>query len=166
MSALLALTVFHVLISLVAVVAGLGLIQRLLVNGNDRIYAKWFLLTMAITLATGFMFPFRGVTPAINVGILCTVILIPTLYARYRAGLSGFWRPVYVAGVMLLMFFNTLVLIIQSFQKVGPLHTLAPMGNEPAILACQIILLAVCIAAGIGALLRFRPSLQVSTPST
>ena len=161
MSAILLLTLFHVLISLVAIVAGFGLIHRLIINGNDRVLAQWFLVTIAITLVTGFLFPFNGVTPAINVGILCTVILLVTLYARYRARLLGFWRPVYVAGATLLMFFNTLVLIIQSFQKIGPLHALAPVGNEPAILACQVILLLASLAAGILAVLRFRPSLSI-----
>ncbi|MDO1582754.1 hypothetical protein [Rhizobium oryzicola] len=161
MSAVLVLTLFHVLISLVAVVAGVVLIRRLIENGDDRILAQWFLVTIAVTLVTGFLFPFNGITPAINVGILCTVILMVTLYARYRGRLAGFWRPVYVAGVTLLMFFNTLVLIIQSFQKIGPLHALAPLGNEPAILACQVILLLVSLAAGIFAVWRFRPSLSV-----
>ncbi|WP_377299803.1 hypothetical protein [Rhizobium sp. SGZ-381] len=161
MSAILVLTLFHVLVSLVAIVAGAGLIRRLIANGRERIFAQWFLVTMAITLVTGFLFPFNGITPAINVGILCTIILLVTLYARYRAKLAGFWRPVYVAGVTLLMFFNTLVLIIQSFQKIGPLHALAPLGNEPAILACQVILLLASLAAGILGVLRFRPSLSV-----
>lgn len=161
MSAILVLTLFHVLISLVAVVAGLGLIRRLIGNGKDGILAQWFLVTMAVTLVTGFLFPFNGITPAINVGILCTVILLVTLYARYRARLKGFWRPTYVAGVTLLMFFNTLVLIIQSFQKIGPLHALAPLGNEPAILVCQLILLLASLVAGIMGVLRFRRSVSV-----
>jgi hypothetical protein len=162
MSAILLLTLFHVLISFVAIAAGFGLIYRLIANASDRIFTKWFLVTIAITLVTGFMFPFDGVTPAINVGILCTVILLVTLHARYRARLAGIWRPTYVAGVTLLMFFNTLVLIIQSFQKIGPLHALAPLGSEPTILACQVILLLGCIAAGILAALRFKPVMPVS----
>lgn len=52
------------------------------------------------------------------------------------------------------MVFNTLVLIIQSFQKIGPLHALAPLGNNPAIPACQVVLLLASLAAGIFAVLR------------
>lgn len=162
MSAILLLTLFHVFISLVAIVAGFGLLHRLIANASERVFAKWFLATIAITLFTGFMFPFNGVTPAINVGTLCTGILLVTLYARYRARLAGIWRPTYVAGLTLLMFFNTLVLIIQSFQKIGPLHALAPLGNEPTILACQVILLVGCIAAGLLAVLRFKPGMTTS----
>lgn len=80
----------------------------------------------------------------------------------YRARLAGIWRPTYVAGVTLLMFLNTLVLIIQSFQKIEPLHALAPLGNEPTILACQVILLFGCIAAGTLAVLRFKPVMTIS----
>jgi hypothetical protein len=58
--------------------------------------------------------------------------------------------------------FNTLVLIIQSFQKIEPLHALAPLGNEPTTLACQVILLLGCIAAGILAVLRFKPVMTIS----
>jgi hypothetical protein len=162
MSAILLITSFHVLISLVAIAAGFGLVYRLIANGSDSIFAKWFLATTAISLVTGFVFPFNGVTPAIHVGILCSVILLVTLYARHRARLAGIWRPTYVAGVTLLMFFNALVLIIQSFQKIGPLHALAPLGKEPTILACQVILLLGCVAAGILAMLRFKPVVTIS----
>jgi hypothetical protein len=82
-----------VLISFAAIAAGFGLIYRLIANGSDRIFTKWFLVTISITLVTGFMFPFNGVTPAINVGI----ILLATLYSRcgqdWRAcGGRPMWR--------------------------------------------------------------------------
>ncbi len=153
------LTLFHVLVSLVAVVAGVSLILRLMRNRDDRRPASWFLISIAITLASGFVFPFKGITPAIIVGILCVLILAPTLYARYRTPLTGLWRPVYVVGVTLLAFFNCLVLIIQSFQKIGPLNAIAPVGNEPPVLVSQVVLLLLALSVGIIGLLRFRPVL-------
>jgi hypothetical protein len=32
---------------------------------------------------------------------------------------------------------NMVVLVVQSYQKVPALHALAPLGNEPALLATQ-----------------------------
>lgn len=159
MTAVSVLTLFHVLVSLVAVVASVALILRLMANGDDRRAASWFFISMAITLVSGFFFPFKGITPAITVGILCVLILAPTLYARYRTALTGIWRPVYVIGVTLLAFFNCLVLIIQSFQKVGPLNALAPVGNEPPVLVSQVVLLVLALAVGAIGVLRFRPLL-------
>lgn len=159
MTPVFALTLFHVVVSLVAVVAGAALILRLMANGDDRRPAAWFLISMAITLASGFVFPFKGITPALAVGFISVLILAPTLYARYRTVLTGLWRPVYVIGVTLLAFFNTLVLIIQSFQKIGPLNALAPVGNEPPVLVSQGLLLVLTLAVGTIAILRFRPLL-------
>lgn len=50
MSAILILTLFHVLMNVVAIVAGAGLIRRLIANGDDRSLAHWFLTTIAATL--------------------------------------------------------------------------------------------------------------------
>jgi len=43
------------------------------------------------------MFPFRGFTPAIGVGIVSIVILAVALIALYSKHLVGSWRWIYVA---------------------------------------------------------------------
>jgi hypothetical protein len=156
MSAVLALTYFHTLVSLIAIVTGIPVVYGFL---KSQVYPRWttaYIVATALTLITSFLFPFHGFTPAIGVGILCILIFIPTLYAKYRTSLSGIWRPVYVAGATALLYFNCFVLIAQSFQKVPFLHVLAPTGAEPPFAISQAILLIVAIAVGVLAVRRFR----------
>jgi hypothetical protein len=164
MSAVFALTLFHTLVSLIAIVAGIPVVYGFL---KSQVYPGWtttYILATGLTLVTSFLFPFNGFTPAIGVGILCVLIFLPTLYAKYRTSLAGFWRIVYVAGATALLYFNCFVLIAQSFQKVPFLHPLAPTGAEPPFAIAQAVLLVVAIAVGILAVRRFRlpgPSLKI-----
>lgn len=164
MSAVYALTIFHVLVSLVAIVAGFPVVYGFL---KSQIYPRWtttYIVFTALTLVTSFLFPFNGFTPAIGVGILCILIFIPTLYAKYRTGLTGVWRLVYVVGSTALLYFNCFVLIVQSFLKVPALHALAPAGNDPPFAIAQAVLLVIAIAFGILGARRFRtgvPALKV-----
>jgi len=164
MSAVLALTLFHTFVSLIAIVAGIPVVYGFL---KSQIYPRWtttYIVATALTLITSFLFPFNGFTPAIGVGILCILIFIPTLYAKYRTALKGIWRLVYVAGSTALLYFNCFVLIAQSFQKVPFLHQLAPTGSEPPFAIAQAILLIVAIVLGVLAVRRFRlpgPALRV-----
>lgn len=158
-----ALTLFHTLISIVAIVAGIPVVMGFLRNETSR-WTTTYIVTTALTLITSFMFPYNGFTPAIGVGILCILIFLPTLYAKYRTGLTGIWRLVYVVGATALLYFNCFVLIVQSFLKVPPLHALAPTGNEPPFAIAQGILLVVAIVLGVMAARRFRlagPTLKV-----
>ncbi|MBX9454825.1 MAG: hypothetical protein KL863_01635 [Rhizobium sp.] len=151
-----ALTIIHTLISLVAIAAGIAVVLGFLSNVTSR-WTTLYVVTTGLTLITSFMFPYNGFTPAIGVGILCILIFLPTLYAKYRAGLAGIWRPVYVAGSTALLYFNCFVLIVQSFLKIPPLHALAPAGNEPPFAISQGILLVVAILLGVLSVRRFRP---------
>lgn len=48
MPAILVLTLFHVLMNVVAIVAGAGPIRRLIANGDDRSLVQWFPTTIAV----------------------------------------------------------------------------------------------------------------------
>lgn len=157
------LTIFHTLISLVAIVSGIPVVLGFLRNETSR-WTTTYVATTVLTLITSFMFPYNGFTPAIGVGILCIFIALPTFYAKYRTGLRGIWRLVWVAGSTALLYFNCFVLIVQSFLKVPPLHALAPTGSEPPFAIAQGILLVVAVIVGIAAARRFGvggPTLRV-----
>ena len=156
------LTIFHTLISIVAIVAGIPVLLGFLRNRTSR-WTTTYVVATALTLITSFMFPYNGFTPAIGVGILCILIFLPTLYAKYRAGLAGLWRPVWVIGSTALLYFNCFVLIVQSFLKVPPLHALAPSGSEPPFAVAQGILLVAAIVLGFLAARRFRLSGPILT---
>lgn len=143
-----AFTLLHVIISLVQIVAGVALVLALIGRRPIDRPTFWFLLTTAGTLVTGFLFPFHGVTPAIVIGVLNVAILIATWAAWKRIALGRFWNAGFVIGSLALLYFDCLVLIVQSFQKVPGLHSLAPVGNEPAVLVSQIVLLILALAVG------------------
>jgi len=149
-----ALTLFHTLISLVAIVAGIPVVLGFIRNETSR-WTTTYVVATGLTLITSFMFPYNGFTPAIGVGILCILIFLPTIYAKYRTGLTGIWRLVWVVGATALLYFNCFVLIVQSFLKVPPLHALAPTGSEPPFGIAQGILLVAAIVLGFLAARRF-----------
>jgi hypothetical protein len=151
-----AFTNLHVAISLVGIAT--GFIVALGMIGGRRLPA-WnalFLATTALTSLTGFLFPFKGVTPGIVIGILSIVILIVATVALYSKQLSGGWRGTYVITAMLAQYFNFFVLIVQSFEKVPSLHALAPTGSEGPFKIVQLLVLVLFIALTVFAFKRFR----------
>jgi hypothetical protein len=143
-----AFTQLHVLISLVAIAAG---IVSLVAFARGAWLARTthvFLWTTLITNVTGFMLPFKGVTPAIAVGIVSTLVLVFAFDALYRAKLQGGARTVYAITATIGLWFNCFVLVVQSFLKIPALHVLAPNGNEPPFAAAQGAVLIACVALG------------------
>ncbi len=80
------------------------------------------------------------------------------LLALYGKHLAGAWRWIYVATAVTALWFNVFVLIVQSFQKISILQTLAPTQSEPPFLIAQGVALAAFLVLGVMAALRFRPA--------
>lgn len=147
----------HVLISLIAIVAGLIVLFGMLHNDRLDSLTLIFLLLTAATSLTGFALPFHGITPAVTLGTISVVVLIPTFAARYVFHMRGAWRWIYIVGAVLGQWFNTFVLVVQSFLKVPALHTLAPNGSEPPFAIAQGAVLLFYIVIGYLAIRRFHP---------
>jgi ABC-type protease/lipase transport system fused ATPase/permease subunit len=109
-----------------------------------------------LTSLTGFGFPISGFTPGLAIGALSLLVLALAIYARYGRHLAGAWRRVYVVCAVVALYFNVLVLIVQSFQKVEALKSLAPKQSEPPFVATQLIALVALIVLGTLAAIRFR----------
>ena len=118
---------------------------------------RLFLATTAATSLTGFGFPFERLLPSHVVGIISLVALAPAIYGRYARRLAGAWRPAYVIGAILGLYLNVFVAIVQSFLKVPALKSLAPTQSEPPFKITQLVVLALFLAAGAVAVIRFRP---------
>ncbi|HEX7725895.1 MAG TPA: hypothetical protein VF410_05025 [Rhizomicrobium sp.] len=149
-------TLVHVAITLIAILSGLAVLFGLLRSRRMDGLTDIFLIFTVLTDVTGFMFPFHGLTPAFNLGIISSVVLIPTLVARYAFAMTGWWRGTYVIGAVLSLYFNCFVLVVQAFQKVPALHALAPKGNEPPFAIAQGLGLLFFIVTGFLASRRFR----------
>jgi hypothetical protein len=147
----------HVIISLVAILAGFVVLCGMLGAKACNSWTTVFLWTTLLTSVTGFFFPFHGFTPAIGVSVVSLFILAPVFYARYAKKLAGAWCWIYVVGSVLALYLNFFVLIVQSFQKISVLHALAPTQSELPFAVAQGIALLTFIVLGIRAVRRFHP---------
>jgi hypothetical protein len=139
-----AFLLFHVVISLAAILAGFVVVRGFFTGRGLAGWNAFFLVTTIATSVTGFLFPFHGFTPAHYVGILSLIILAIALLARYRS-----WRRVYVITALIALYLNMFVLVVQTFLKVPALHALAPKGAEPPFAIAQTTVLLVFIALGV-----------------
>ena len=150
-------TIIHTLISLIAIFTGLIVVFGMIGGKRTDGWTKLFLITAVLTTATGFFFPFHGVTPAIILGLITVPVLAITIYARYSRQLAGAWRWIYVVGAVMSLYFNLFVLVVQLFEKVPALHAIAPTQTESPFKFTQLVVLIVSILLGIVALIRFHP---------
>ena len=151
-------TLLHVLVSLLALIAGLVVVGGLAAGARLDGWTGLFLLTTFLTNASGFFFPVPGFLPSHAVGVLSLLLLPLVLWARYRAGLAGGWRRTYVVGATALLYFNFFVLVVQSFLKIPALHALAPNGNEPPFAITQGVVLLLFVVAAVRSVRRFHPA--------
>jgi hypothetical protein len=150
-------TIIHTLISLVAIFTGFVVLLELLAGNRVDRWTKWFLISAVATTVTGFFFPFHGITPAIKVGIISSVVLLITIYARYAKHLADAWRGIYVVGASLALYFNVFVGIVQSFEKIPALKAMAPTQSESPFKLTQLVALALFVLLTLVAVIRFRP---------
>ena len=151
-------TLLHVVISLVAIVAGMVVVLGML--GSNRLagWTAFFLATTVLTSATGFLFLFTRLLPSHIVGIISLVVLAIAIIALYFCRLTGAWRWIYIASAVLALYLNVFVLVVQAFQKISFLKPLAPTQSEPPFIAAQGVTLLIFIALGVLALRSFHPA--------
>ena len=150
-------TNLHVLISLVGIGSGFVVMFGLLTAKRMPRWTAVFLITTALTSITGFGFPVDHLLPSHILAILSLGTLALAVPARYVFRLAGAWRSVYVIGAALALYFNVFVLIVQSFEKVAVLKTLAPTQKEPPFVIAQLLTLLIFAALTILAAIRFHP---------
>jgi hypothetical protein len=113
--------------------------------------------TTTLTSVTGLLFPRAGFTPAQGVGFLSLAVLAVTLLALYLFHLAGTWRWIYVAGAVLALYLNVFVGVVQAFQKLPFLRSLAPTQSEPPFIVAQTVVLVIFVVLGLLAVRRFHP---------
>ncbi len=150
-------TTFHVVLSLIGIVAGFitlfGMLAGKWLNGWNAL----FLITTIATSVTGYFFPVDKVLPSHIVGAISLVALVVALAALYGYHLAGAWRATYVAAASLALYLNVFVGVVQSFQKVSFLQPLAPTQSEPPFIVAQVAVMVILIVLGFFAAKRFHP---------
>jgi hypothetical protein len=150
-----AFTLFHVVLSLFGIGAGLVVAYGLLTSKRLDGWTKLFLVTTALTSITGFMFPVHKFLPSHGVGILSLIVLALAILARYRFDLTGGWGRTYVITAVIALYLNVFVLIVQLFMKVPALKAIAPTQSEPPFQFAQLGALLAFTLIGIRAAMKF-----------
>ncbi|WP_109808998.1 hypothetical protein [Sphingosinithalassobacter portus] len=158
MSYLVLTTIFHTALSIVALLIGIVAVGELFRAESRGRAQSVFIALAAVTSATGFVFPFHGVTPAIIIGVVALAILAMVQLACRRFALIGAWRWLYAAGLVASLYLLVFVTIVQAFLKIPVLHALAPTQSEAPFAAVQLLALGLFVFLGIAASLRFRPA--------
>jgi hypothetical protein len=153
-------TLLHVVISLIAVGAGLTVLVAM--ARGDRLpgWTALFLAMTFLTSATGFLFPPKPIGPPHIFGFVTFAVMIPTVLGLYVFRLRGWWRPIYIVGAAFILYLNCVVTVVQFFQKFSFLRPLAPTQSEPPFLIAQGVLLATIVVLGVLAGIRYRPGLS------
>jgi hypothetical protein len=159
--ALTPLVLSHVVITLIAIGAGLFVLQSLLMGRLPAHSNQVFLLFTFLTSATGFLIQPEAPapTPAQITGGIALVTLALALFAFYGRRMQGAWRAVYLVTAIIGLYLNVFVLVVQLFTKVGALSALA--GNPPGgpiFGAVQGLVLIGFIIAGWLAVKRYHPA--------
>ena len=150
-------TLVHVVLSLVGIFAGLVVVFGMFGSKKLDGWTTLFLATTVLTSVTGFFFPFDKILPSHIVGIISLVVLALAILALYALHLAGPWRWIYVVCAVLALYLNVFVGVVQAFQKVPLLASLAPTQSEPPFLIAQAIVLVIFVVLGIGAVRSFHP---------
>jgi len=148
MSGLELFTAFHVLISLIGILSGFVAVFGMVRSKPLDWWTDLFLITTVATSVTGFLFPFRGFTPAIGTGIISMIVLTLAIVALRVKYLQGPWARTYAITAVMAQYFNFFVLIVQSFRRVPVLHALAPTESEPPFAIAQLVALIAFVALG------------------
>ena len=154
-------TNLHVVISLIAIAAGLIVMFAMLGSNRMPSLTGLFLLFTILTSVTGLMFPFEKLLPSHILSIISLVLLlVACITLLYGTRLAGASRWIYVVTALASLYINVFVLVTQGFLKIEPLHALAPGNppNGPAFAVVQGIVLLFFVIMIICAVRRFRPA--------
>jgi hypothetical protein len=147
----------HVLLSLVGMFAGFVFLYGLLTGRVSDGWTATFLVTTILTSLSGFPLPPFGFDPPRAVGVISLVLLALAVAALYVFRLAGSWRWIFVGSAVIALYLNVFVGVVQAFQKLPFLQTLAPTQSEPPFLVTQLVVLVAFIALGVLAAIKFRP---------
>ena len=149
------LTIVHTALSVTALLVGLWAVCQRAFGERRDARETAFLDTAAAAMISGFLLPFHGVTPAIVVGMVSSLVLIATLVSRASLAKStrGWWVA-FVVGVVLSEYLLCFVAVAQAFGKIPALHRLAPTLKEPPFEMAQAVVLVIFIILAVSSVRR------------
>ena len=149
-------TLLHVELSLVGIAAGFVVMAGLIARSFFDRWNVLFLVSTSASVATGFAFPVSRITPAHIFGLLTTIALVLAVLARYRYRLGGKWLQTYIASTAIALYLNSFIAVVQAFQKLPALRSLAPTQSEAPFAAAQLFVLILCVGLAVAASKKLR----------
>lgn len=148
----------HVALSLIAMLSGFVVLCGLLIGRSLDTWTAIFLVTTILTSITGFPLEPSGFDPPRAIGLISLVLLAAAVVAFYAFHVAGRWRSVYIVAAVTALYLNVFVGVVQAFQKLPLLRSLAPTQSESPFVVAQLVVLLAFIALGALALVRFHPT--------
>jgi hypothetical protein len=142
----------HVAVSLVGITTGPVVVYGFLAGKRLDLWNAVFLATTILTSVSGYFLPADRLLPSHVVGAVSLVVLAVALVARYARS----WPRVYAVAAVTALYLNCFVLVVQLFQKVPALTTLAPTQSEPPFQIAQLVLLLTFLLTAIAVAVRGR----------
>ena len=87
------------------------------------------------------------------------------ILALYALRLAGAWRWIYVVSAVMALYLNVFVGVVQAFQKLPLLASLAPTQSEPPFLIAQSVVLVIFIGFGVVTVRSFHPPAEAPVSS-
>jgi hypothetical protein len=151
-------TTVHVVISLIGIVSGLVVLYGMLTGAKSGSLIALFLASTILTSVTGYFFPAEKILASHIVGAVSLVVLAIAVFAFYGKHIAGSWRWIYVVTAIVALWFNCFVGVVQAFQKIPSLKSLAPTQSELPFAIAQGAVLLIFAVAAIIAVRRWRPA--------
>jgi hypothetical protein len=133
-----ALHFIHVLVSLAALLAGVGFVVSLAKGRDSRAVSIWFLaLTLSTSVTALIIHPFaKG--PAHTGGFVSVAILLLATIPLGMRRPAAFWRFMHAIGGVAAFYINALAAVVTAFQFEPHLQQLTPTLAHPPLSGAQL----------------------------
>ncbi|MFC4653870.1 hypothetical protein ACFO3I_02405 [Rheinheimera marina] len=142
------LLTLHVLISLLALLAGACFSLALLKHKPGALLHSLFWWLTLLTSLSGVILPAEQFLPSHLFVILSLLVLAVSGYAWWKTALSGGWRIGFIVCSLFAFYLNAFVAVVQAFMKLPPLQQLAPTQSEPPFAVAQGVLFVIFLLLG------------------
>jgi hypothetical protein len=139
-----------------------GALRHLRGPRETLVWTALFLATMILTSVAGFPSHPCGFDPPRALGVISSALLAAAVAALHGFRLASAWRWIYIGGALAALYFNVFVGVIQAFQKLSFLQSLAPPQSEAPFVIAQLAVLVIFDVFGVFAVVKFHPHVKTS----
>ena len=144
------LVAFHTLLSLIALVVGIVATLDFVAGRGAPRGAGLYLAVGLLSILTGFILPASKILPSHIVGVISLVLLLLAVAGRRKS--TGKWCVTYAATLIVSVYLQAFVTVVQAFLKIPPLKAAAPTQTELPFVATQgVVFIAFALLTVVGA---------------